>query len=85
MTIDAINALPEAAFVERFGFLFEHSPWIVEAAAKRRPFADLTAMEAAMNAVIEEAGEFGMGAQQGNLGGLAGFLDHRVHRRLHRR
>lgn len=57
MTIDDINALPESAFVERFGFLFEHSPWIVETAARHRPFADLAAMEAAMNAVIEEAGE----------------------------
>jgi len=57
MTIDEINALSEAAFVDRFGFLFEHSPWIVEAAAGRRPFADIAAMEAAMNVVIEEAGE----------------------------
>jgi 2-oxo-4-hydroxy-4-carboxy-5-ureidoimidazoline decarboxylase len=57
MTIDEINALPETAFVERFGFLFEHSPWIVETAAKSRPFADLDAMESAMNAVIEQAGE----------------------------
>lgn len=57
MTIDEINAMSEAAFIARFGFLFEHSPWIVEAAMTRRPFADLAAMETAMNAVIEDAGE----------------------------
>ena len=57
MTIAAINALTPSAFVERFGFLFEHSPWIVAAAAERRPFGDVAAMEAAMAAVIEEAGE----------------------------
>ena len=57
MMIAAINALTPSAFVERFGFLFEHSPWIVAAAAERRPFGDVAAMEAAMAAVIEEAGE----------------------------
>jgi len=57
MTIAAINALAPAVFVERFGFLFEHSPWIVAAAEKYRPFADVQAMEAAMAAVIEQAGE----------------------------
>ncbi|MBW8743595.1 MAG: 2-oxo-4-hydroxy-4-carboxy-5-ureidoimidazoline decarboxylase [Sphingomonas sp.] len=57
MTIAAINALAPAAFVERFGFLFEHSPWIVAAAEKHRPFADIEAMESAMAAVIEQAGE----------------------------
>ena len=57
MTMVAINALAPSAFVERFGFLFEHSPWIVAAAEKRRPFAHIPAMETAMAAVIEEAGE----------------------------
>jgi len=57
MTIAAINALAPAAFVERFGFLFEHSPWIVAAAEKCRPFVDVQAMEAAMAAVIEQSGE----------------------------
>jgi len=57
MKIAAINALAPAAFVERFGFLFEHSPWIVAAAEKCRPFADIEAMESAMAAVIEQSGE----------------------------
>ncbi|HWU01212.1 MAG TPA: 2-oxo-4-hydroxy-4-carboxy-5-ureidoimidazoline decarboxylase [Novosphingobium sp.] len=33
--------MPETAFVARYGALFEHSPWVVEAAARARPFADL--------------------------------------------
>jgi 2-oxo-4-hydroxy-4-carboxy-5-ureidoimidazoline decarboxylase len=37
------NALPEAAFVARLHALFEHSPWVVERAVARRPFADLHA------------------------------------------
>ena len=35
----AINELDQAAFVERFGSLFEHSPWVAEAAFRDRPFA----------------------------------------------
>jgi 2-oxo-4-hydroxy-4-carboxy-5-ureidoimidazoline decarboxylase len=57
MSIQQINALPPADFVTRFGFLFEHSPWIVEAAETRRPFSSIAAMETAMAAIIEGAGE----------------------------
>lgn len=57
MTLDAINALSKQDFVGAFGFLFEYSPWVVEQAAARRPFADRAAMEAAMRDVVNEAGE----------------------------
>lgn len=43
MTDGEIMALSDEAFVVQFGFLFEHSPWVVERAARRRPFADLHA------------------------------------------
>lgn len=52
MTFDEINALPVEAFVARHGDLFEHSPWIVERAAARRPFADT---HAALMAVVHDA------------------------------
>lgn len=55
MTIDEINALDEAGFVAKFGFLFEHSPWIVREAAARRPFADIAAMEQAMADIVADA------------------------------
>jgi 2-oxo-4-hydroxy-4-carboxy-5-ureidoimidazoline decarboxylase len=55
MTLGDINALDRAAFVARFGFLFEHSPWIVAQAADRRPFADLDAMHAALMEVVAES------------------------------
>ena len=48
------NTMAEADFVARFGFLFEHSPWVVERAAKHRPFADL---HAGLMAAVYEAGE----------------------------
>ena len=56
MSIADINALPPAAFVARFGFLFEHSPWVVEAAAEKRPFADFAAMESVLMASLRETG-----------------------------
>ncbi|WP_353228516.1 2-oxo-4-hydroxy-4-carboxy-5-ureidoimidazoline decarboxylase [Novosphingobium sp.] len=51
MNLDQVNALDTAAFVARFGALFEHSPWVVERAAALRPFADLqTGLMAALHA-----------------------------------
>ena len=45
-----------AAFVERYGALFEHSPWVVERAAMRLPFADLHAglMDVVQDATRDE-------------------------------
>ena len=55
MSLDEINGLDHDAFVARFGFLFEHSPWIVEQAADSRPFDDLEDMHAALMEVVAEA------------------------------
>jgi 2-oxo-4-hydroxy-4-carboxy-5-ureidoimidazoline decarboxylase len=52
MTRDEAMALPDEAFVDRFGLLFEHSRWVVERAARRRPFADL---HAGLMQVVAEA------------------------------
>jgi OHCU decarboxylase len=37
--MESINELDRAAFVERYGPLFEHSPWVAEDAWSDRPFA----------------------------------------------
>ena len=55
MTMDEINGLDRAGFVARFGFLFEHSPWIVEQAADRRPFDGLDVMHTALMKIVAEA------------------------------
>ena len=52
MTIAEVNALSPEAFVARFGFLFEHSPWVAEGAAGGRPFETLGAMHAALARVL---------------------------------
>lgn len=57
MLLSALNALPETAFAERLGEIFEHSPWIAAVAARQRPFADLDGLHRAMVAVVQAAGE----------------------------
>jgi 2-oxo-4-hydroxy-4-carboxy-5-ureidoimidazoline decarboxylase len=43
------------AFVARYGTLFEHSPWIAEAAWEQGPFDSPEALHAAMVAVVRRA------------------------------
>jgi 2-oxo-4-hydroxy-4-carboxy-5-ureidoimidazoline decarboxylase len=50
-----INAMDRAAFVQKFGGIFENSPWVAEKAWEKRPFAGLDDMHAAMVAVTKYA------------------------------
>jgi len=50
-----INAMDRAAFVEKFGGIFENSPWVAEKAWEKRPFASLDDMHAAMVGVAKYA------------------------------
>jgi OHCU decarboxylase len=54
-TIEHLNACSVDDFVAEIGFVFEDSPWIARTAAERRPFADRTALHAAMVAVVAAA------------------------------
>ena len=52
--LEEANALGEREFVERFGAVFEHSPWVAERAWKKRPFRSVGALhEAMMEAVLQ--------------------------------
>lgn len=57
MTIADLNAAAPADFCAALGGVWEHSPWIVEAAALRRPFAHRAALAEAMAVIVAEAGE----------------------------
>ncbi len=57
MLLSALNSLPETAFIERLGGIFEHSPWVAAAVAGQRPFADLDGLHRAMVAAVQAAGE----------------------------
>jgi 2-oxo-4-hydroxy-4-carboxy-5-ureidoimidazoline decarboxylase len=51
----SINAMDRAAFVVKFGGIFEKSPWVAEKAWEKRPFASVDELHAAMVAVAKDA------------------------------
>ena len=57
LRLEALNALPEAAFVALLGEVFEHSPWVAQRAFAARPFADLPALHAVMVDVVDHASD----------------------------
>ncbi len=54
--LDAVNALSEDEFVDVFGDVAEHSPWVAANAGDSRPFASREAMIGAFHAAMHEAG-----------------------------
>lgn len=57
MTLDEINTLPPAAFLETFGSIYEHSPWVAEAIVSHRPFTDLSDLIGRMRTCVDGASE----------------------------
>jgi 2-oxo-4-hydroxy-4-carboxy-5-ureidoimidazoline decarboxylase len=53
--MNAINAMDRAAFVGKFGGIFEKSPWVAEQAWDKKPFASVDDMHAAMVNVVKYA------------------------------
>jgi len=56
-TLAELNTMTAAEFISRLGAIFEHSPWVAERAAGRRPFASVEALHAAMADVVRSASE----------------------------
>ncbi|HZT54637.1 MAG TPA: 2-oxo-4-hydroxy-4-carboxy-5-ureidoimidazoline decarboxylase [Burkholderiaceae bacterium] len=55
MTLAQLAALDRAAYMTAFGGLFEHSPWVAEAAWAQRPFASEAALHDAMMNAVRDA------------------------------
>jgi 2-oxo-4-hydroxy-4-carboxy-5-ureidoimidazoline decarboxylase len=53
--LDYLNTCPGDAFAAALGEIFEHSPWVAEAAAARRPFPTVAALHDSMMAMIRAA------------------------------
>jgi 2-oxo-4-hydroxy-4-carboxy-5-ureidoimidazoline decarboxylase len=51
----AINGMDRAAFVQKFGGIFEKSPWVADKAWDKKPFASVDDMHAAMVTVVKYA------------------------------
>lgn len=54
-SIDDLNRLDRTEFVRALADVAEHSPWVAEAAADARPFADRDALVAAFARALREA------------------------------
>ncbi|GCD52479.1 2-oxo-4-hydroxy-4-carboxy-5-ureidoimidazoline decarboxylase [Acetobacter pasteurianus] len=57
MLLQDVNTLSPQQFVETFGGIYEHSPWVAEAAAKQRPFASMQQMKHAFSQAVQQAPE----------------------------
>ena len=55
MNPDAVSRMDRATFVATLGGVFENSPWVADEAWAARPFASVTALHAAMVAVVHGA------------------------------
>ena len=55
MTLDDVNLLPAPAFLQAFGAIAEHSPWVAEAALASRPFASREAAVEAFQQAVSQA------------------------------
>lgn len=56
LTIEQLNAAPPAEFARLLDGTYEHSPWIVERAAAKRPFKSLAQLKLALVDVVRAAG-----------------------------
>jgi 2-oxo-4-hydroxy-4-carboxy-5-ureidoimidazoline decarboxylase len=53
--LQALTGMDRSAFTAALGTIFEHTPWVAEAAWARRPFDDVDALHAAMMAMLRAA------------------------------
>lgn len=56
ITLDQLNTAPQAEAARMLDGLYEHSPWIVEAALAQRPFASVHQLKHVMARVLDAAG-----------------------------
>jgi 2-oxo-4-hydroxy-4-carboxy-5-ureidoimidazoline decarboxylase len=54
-TIAEVDAMDSDAFVAALGSAVEHSPWVAEAAWRRRPFGSLAALQLAFETALRTA------------------------------
>ena len=57
VTLDELNRIDQRAFVAALGEVFEHAPWVAEAACAARPFSSLAALYEAMTGAVRSAGD----------------------------
>jgi 2-oxo-4-hydroxy-4-carboxy-5-ureidoimidazoline decarboxylase len=53
--MNAVNSMDRPTFVQKFGGIFEKSPWVADKAWEKRPFASIDDLHAAMVNVVKYA------------------------------
>ena len=56
LTLESLNAAPEADALQHLDGLYEHSPWIAAAALAQRPFRSLAHLKHVMTTIVRDAG-----------------------------
>ncbi len=56
LTLDSLNAAPADTAAQLLDGVYEHSPWVAQAALAQRPFASLAQLKYAMARVVADAG-----------------------------
>ena len=56
-TLEELNRCDDAGFARALSGVFEHAPWVVEAVARQRPFADLGSLHRALIGVLRQLDE----------------------------
>lgn len=55
LNLATLNNLTKVEFISLLADIFEHSPWVAEGAYDEKPFANVSALHAAMVAVVDKA------------------------------
>ena len=53
--IEAANSLPRDEFIDHFGGIYEHSPWVASRAYEKRPFPSAAMLADAMRDAVDAA------------------------------
>ena len=56
VSVTDVNAMDRQMFVDRFGGIYEHSPWVAEKAWAAHPFRDREMLAVAMRDAVRSAG-----------------------------
>src|SRR5271166_3081737 len=53
IALEALNAMDRAAFVAALGGVYEHAPWVADAAFSAKPFSTVQALFSAMRGAVQ--------------------------------
>ena len=55
MKLETLNQMSDSEFTDTLGAIYEHSPWVAEAVAAKRPFASVSELAGAMKDVVNQS------------------------------